>query len=251
MDIDFKTPASWSELSDSQMMWLLSLHTKEFSSDDIKVHAWLKFSGTRLLAKAGDGKFLVKYKGEIIELTPLQVGALMPFFDWAATVPAYPARPSRLLHKNALPADFMGVPFGSYIQTENLYQGYLTTRNEDILDELLKVLYPDIRLKKGTKKLSVMRLAAFYWVCGLKTFFARKFPNFFRPVSENDTGNLLGASPQATPEETMNAQIRALTKGDVTKEAEILELDTWRALAELDAQAKEYRQLKDKLNETK
>ena len=34
----------------------------------------------------------------------------------------------------------------------------------------------------------------------------------------------------------MNAQIRALTKGDVTKEKEILALDTWRALTELNAQ---------------
>ena len=34
----------------------------------------------------------------------------------------------------------------------------------------------------------------------------------------------------------MNAQIRALTKGDVTKESEVLALDTWRALTELNAQ---------------
>ena len=49
----------------------------------------------------------------------------------------------------------------------------------------------------------------------------------------------------------MNAQIRALTKGDVTKEAEILALDTWRALTELNAQAKEYKQLNSQLNATK
>lgn len=37
--------------------------------------------------------------------------------------------------------------------------------------------------------------------------------------------------------------IRALTKGDITKEREILALDTHRALTELDAQAKEYQEL--------
>ena len=41
----------------------------------------------------------------------------------------------------------------------------------------------------------------------------------------------------------MNAQIRALTKGDVTKEKEILAMDCWRALTELDAQAQEYQEL--------
>ena len=41
-------------------------------------------------------------------------------------------------------------------------------------------------------------------------------------------------------------QIRALTKGDITKEKEIFEMDTWRALTELDAQAQEYEDLKKK-----
>lgn len=33
----------------------------------------------------------------------------------------------------------------------------------------------------------------------------------------------------------MNAQIRALTGGDVTKERAVLQMDCWRALTELDA----------------
>jgi hypothetical protein len=42
----------------------------------------------------------------------------------------------------------------------------------------------------------------------------------------------------------MNMLIRALTKGDITKEKEILAMDTHRALVELSAQAEEYEQLK-------
>ena len=42
----------------------------------------------------------------------------------------------------------------------------------------------------------------------------------------------------------MNNQIRALTEGDVTKENEILALDTWRALTELDAKAREAEEFK-------
>ena len=41
----------------------------------------------------------------------------------------------------------------------------------------------------------------------------------------------------------MNAQIRALTKGDITKEAEVLKMDVWRALTELDAIAYENQEL--------
>ena len=46
----------------------------------------------------------------------------------------------------------------------------------------------------------------------------------------------------------MNAQIRALTKGDITKEAEVLALDTHRALTELNAQAREYKELNAKIS---
>ena len=44
----------------------------------------------------------------------------------------------------------------------------------------------------------------------------------------------------------MNAQIRALTKGDITKERDILNMDTWRALTELDALAREYEEINRK-----
>jgi uncharacterized protein YbjQ (UPF0145 family) len=42
----------------------------------------------------------------------------------------------------------------------------------------------------------------------------------------------------------MNAQIRALTGGDITKEDQILQKDTWRALTELDAKAKDAEELR-------
>jgi uncharacterized protein YbjQ (UPF0145 family) len=42
----------------------------------------------------------------------------------------------------------------------------------------------------------------------------------------------------------MNAQIRALTGGDITKDEAVLSMDTWRALTELDAKAKEVEDIK-------
>jgi hypothetical protein len=48
--------------------------------------------------------------------------------------------------------------------------------------------------------------------------------------------------------DAMNAQIRALTKGDITKEKEVLTMDCWRALTELDAIARETEELNRKYN---
>lgn len=42
--------------------------------------------------------------------------------------------------------------------------------------------------------------------------------------------------------------IRALTGGDITKEERILKMDTWRALTELDAKARESERLKSLLS---
>lgn len=250
MNINFSAPSSWSDLSDSQFLWLLGLHVKEFSPDEIKIHAWLRFAGVRVLARSGDGSFLLKYRKDIFSVTASQVQALMPFFDWAATVPSYPARPSRLRHKQALPADFRGVPFGVFLQADNLYQGYLATHDDTLLDALLSLLYPAIKLHSPLSTfhspLSTYRLAVLYWLISLKAFFSKKFHHFLRPAAESHDGNLLGA-PKASPEESMNTQIRALTKGDISKEEEILALDTWRALTELDAQAREYQSLKQQL----
>ena len=48
----------------------------------------------------------------------------------------------------------------------------------------------------------------------------------------------------------IDTQIRALTKGDITKESEILALNALRALTELDAQAREYDELQKKYGTT-
>lgn len=90
------------------------------------------------------------------------------------------------------------------------------------------------------------RISIFYWFAALKDTFSRKFPDFFQPISAATGGNLLGSAAPSV-EDAMNAQIRALTKGDVTKEKEVLALDTHRALTELNAQAREYKELNAKM----
>ena len=46
----------------------------------------------------------------------------------------------------------------------------------------------------------------------------------------------------------MNAEILALTGGDITKEDEVLRKDTWRALTYLDAKAKEAEEFRKSMN---
>ena len=79
----------------------------------------------------------------------------------------------------------------------------------------------------------------------LKHYFARLFPHFLQPMSSSSE-DLLGYAPPIGEvlRTAMNAQIRALTGGDITKEEAVLSMDTWRALTELDAKAKEVEDIK-------
>lgn len=99
---------------------------------------------------------------------------------------------------------------------------------------MAQVLYDSDRLKPDTAEL----VSVFYWFASLKQYFARLFPHFYAPVGATD-GNQLGGSLFAQLRETTNAQLRALTGGDITKESLIRQMDTHRALTELDAKARE------------
>lgn len=246
ISINFQIPASWSELSDKQLRYVYQLIANDMSTEELQTLCLLQWSSTKVVGRQDSGSYLLK-KGKILfEATPLTIAELLPNFAWLGSIPTNPARPSKLKHRAALAADFQGVPFETYIVVDNLYQGYLSTQSDGLLDELASVLYPGIKTPLAPWE----RIAVFYWTASLKDFFSRKFPDFLQPVSAASDGNLLGpASPGV--EEAMNAQIRALTKGDVTKEQEILALDTWRALTELNAQAREYKELNAQLNAKK
>ena len=184
---------------------------------------------------------------EHFNLKEVEIAMLLPYLDWLGALPPMPVRLERIKGHKAIAADFQAMPFESYIVCDNLFQGYLQTQNPALLDELATHLYPDL-----TGKISdAERINIFYWLASLKDFFSKRFHHFYGNM-EQETGNLLAGSQfqisGSRLQEAMDAQIRALTKGDITKESEILSLDTWRALTELNAQAKEYQELKAAYN---
>lgn len=250
MAVDFCLPTGWAELTQKQLRFVYSLIAADYSLDEVKTLTLLKWNGCKVIARDNGGFVLQKGK-TVFSVKPIQITEATQSLDWLAELPPYPVRLERISRCQAVAADFQGVPFESYIIVENLYQGFLTTRNEEMLDEIGKVLYPKPSplFTLHTPLSAMERIAVFYWVASLKQMLARQFPDFFQPMPESG-GNLLGGSPNigAQLQECMDAQIRALTKGDITKESEILSLDTWRALTELNAQAREYRQINSKYN---
>ena len=240
ISINFIVSQGWHELSDKQLRYVYQLIASEYATDEIKTLCLLQWSGTKVIGRQETGAYLLK-KGKILfEVTPLTLAELLPHLDWLGSLPTVPVRLSKINRQHALPVDFSEVPFETFIICDNLYQGYLTTQDDALLDQLGATLYGKSMTFKPYERINI-----FYWFAALKDTFSRKFPDFFQPIEAAPGGNLLGSSAPSV-EDAMNAQIRALTKGDVTKEGEVLALDTHRALTELNAQAREYKELNAK-----
>ena len=246
--INLNVPQGWHELDDAQLRYVYSLIAKEFAADEIKTLALLHFSGCKVIARHDKSSFLLKHGKDVFQTSGTQLAEVIPSLGWLDAIPASPVRLKKLRNHASVDAEFQDVPFETYIVVENLYQGFLTTQKDALLDDLAHVLYPGCSETLTPEE----RISIFYWVASLKDMFARRFSDFFQPATAN-AENLLGSSPNIGKQlqESMDAQIRALTKGDITKEKEILSLDTWRALTELNAQAKEYKQINAQINAKK
>ncbi len=250
ISINFIVPQGWHELSDKQLRYVYQLLAGDFATDEIRTLCLLQWSGTKVIGRQDSspskatpsvtGSYLLK-KGKILfEVTPLTIAELLPHLEWLGSIPTVPVRISKINRQHALPADFSEVPFETFIICDNLYQGYLQTQNDELLDQLGATLYGKSMTFKPYERINI-----FYWFAALKDFLASKYSDFFQPLNAASDGNLLGPTASSV-EDAMNAQIRALTKGDITKEAEVLALDTHRALTELNAQAREYKEINAK-----
>ena len=240
--INITVPKGWHELTQKQLRYLYYLISEGYNSTAIKTLCLFRWSGLRVISRKKGEYYLRLNKTEFF-VTALQIAEAITSLSWIDDTPSTPVLLEHIGWHRAVRADFQGVPFGTFIACENLYQGFLHTQNEDLLLQMATHLYGSrrIRLRKAE------RTSIFYWFASLKNLLSRTFPHFLQAATADSSANMLGTPDIGRRlQESMNAQIRALTKGDITKEKEILTFDTWRALTELDAQAKSYEELNKK-----
>lgn len=253
--LDLSYPKSWAELDQAELRALLCAisdvqklteHSAFRDADDYSVQTWamiavrriFAYNGLSVVCNYGDGYLVKRDKVEYF-LTAGQVASVLEQFKWIREIPAEPVRLDAVGRFNALPADLSGLSFGKWLELENLWQGYNAIRDDGLLVSIGNILYP------GSEHHSFSEaelLNVFYWVASVKSVLARRFSCFFKPSDSEDS-----PTPDFdTLQRSADAQIRALTKGDVTKEDMIYDTDVIRALTELDAQAREYEELSKK-----
>ena len=238
-------PPSWADLDDSQLICFFTLMSHDLDMEQVLTVCLFKWADLRLLCRTANGSYLVKQRHRPkleATLTFQQIQSATAALDYIRSFPSFPTRITKIGKARPLESDFQRIPFATFISCDNYYQGFLQTKDEERLKDLTLLLYPGIKPRCLTRPILY---CAFYWFASLKQYFARLFPHFLQPMPA-DEQNLLGYAPPIGEmlRQTMNAQIRALTGGDITKEDAILTMDTWRALTELDAKAKEAEDIK-------
>ena len=213
--------------------------------EEILTLCLFKWGDIIVLCRLHNGNYLIRRRHkpkQEAQLTLRQIHTATTALDYLRHFAFSPVRITKIGHAHAIDKDFSEVPFSTFISCDNYYQGFLHTKSDALLKDLATLLYPKVNKRRLTK---AHLYNCFYWFASLKWFLSGMFPHFLQPMpSEPD--NLLGSSPNIGEvlRTAMNAQIRALTGGDITKESAVLAMDTWRALTELDAKAKEAEELR-------
>ena len=242
-------PKSWSELSDQQLLFFFRQVARDLPMNEVLSLCVCKWAEFVVLCRTDKRTFLVKQKGtkKQVVLADWQITFAARRLAFLESFAPMPVRIAVIGGASAVAADLQAVPFEDYLACENYYQGFLHTQSTECLAEMARLLYPKLSNKACLEKAEL--ISVFYWFASVKANFTRMFPHFFTNIPQ-EKSNLLGSADLGVGEElrqAMNAQIRAPTGGDITKEAAILQMDCWRALTELDAKAQEAQELRNQL----
>ncbi len=210
ISINFIVPEGWHELSDEQLRFVYQLIAENFDAEEIKTLALLKWSGTRVVGRQESGAYLLPKGKTLFEATPLTIAELLPHLAWLGATPTVPVRLSKINRRQALPADFSEVPFETFIICDNLYQGYLQTQNDELLDQLGATLYGKSMTFKPYERINI-----FYWFAALKDTFSRKFPAFFQPIDAATGDSPLPADRRALKENVAKMDGIAVFSDDI------------------------------------
>lgn len=252
--IDLTVPKGWHELDQEQLRFLLQTISdiqnankdKAFSSQDdysantasqVATLCLMRWTGMKVSCPYSDG-FLMTLEGDEFKLTAAQLAAAAEKLSWTNSIPAVPVRLEQVDGATAVPADLSsGFHFDDWLTCENYWQIYQATNDDQWLRKMAAVLYS----KEDIRPDAAETLGVFYWWAAVKDMVTAMFPHLFIASGEDQAPPTYEEMRRA-----IDVQLRALTKGDITKERDILSMETMRALTELDAQAREYEEMKEK-----
>ncbi len=257
MRIDVSLPRSWEELTQPQLRRLFEVivevqsrsqslrfaDAEDFAAQtaaQVAARLFIEWGGFEVLCAAADGVILRTPDRSSFVLDTATLSAAAAQLLWVGSLPASPVRLEVIDCSMACPADLSErFSFDDWLACESFWQAYQLSQDSQWLRSMASILYHDDDIKLSEAE----TLSIFYWWASVKTMVSEMFPNFFKPAPADDAP---AAPSHDDLRRNMDAQIRALTRGDITKEERVLSLNALRALTELDAQAREFDDLNKK-----
>ncbi len=252
--IDFYAPKSWRELTQDQLRYVLTLMSLFGSPVVVKTYMLVRFCGIHIeglaerVARKQPRQFRCWCRPKWwkprrwFTLEAWQVESFIGQFDFIDQFDGMDVRLERIHGCRAVDDILDNYPFGDYLMAEQYYQLAVSSGKEEMISKLACYLYlrPNGKHPKTLHLSPAEQMGTLRWFAHVKSVFAGLWPHFFRKVDaaveEMDT-DMRGA---------MDAQLRALTEGDITKEETIKRLPCWRALTELNQKAREAREFHEK-----
>ena len=233
--LELHAPQSWKEMTQDQLRYVFFLLTTFPNMITVKTYMFLRFTGLKVVKKIPGGvrcALMSDKHHQEFNIATWQIQSLLHQFDYIDSYDGMGVRLESIQGYHAVDVLLHGLPFVDYLNCEIIYQGFLQTRDDKRLDALARILYRDDNddAPEELKLAPEERMGTFIWYTSVKLAMSKAFPHFFKPSKGEGAPKLM---------EMTNAQLRALTDGDVTKEEMVEELDCWRCLTELDAKARE------------
>jgi hypothetical protein len=226
-------------MTQQQLRYVLTLLTTFDDTTVVKTYMLVRFTGV----KPG-------------LLQPWQAQSLIAQFDFIDPFDGMDVRLERIHGCRAVDDILDGYTFGDYLMAEQYYQLALMSGQEGMIERLATYLYTRRRRygllwmksrEEHPERLSLTpaeKLGTMRWMAHVKKVFAERWSYFFQRVegtAEELDIDLMGA---------MDAQIRALTEGDITREERIKQMPCWRALTELNQKAREAKEFREKYKQS-
>lgn len=245
--LQLHAPHAWSELSQRQLCYVLTVLTKRWTEWQMRTFLFSRLCGVKVLNEKKNGWLcetkLENGKKQRFYLQDWQIQSFCKVFDYIFDGGGADNRLEFIGKYKAVDVELHGVAFANYLAADNFFQQFLQSDKTSLepLREMARCLYlkPNGEEPDKIECTDAELVGVFLWFTFIKGNFSKCFPHLFKPAS--------GGFGEYDPRGAMDSQIRALTGGDITKEAQIEQSDVWRALTELDAKAREAEELNKKL----
>lgn len=237
--LEIQIPGSWSQLTQNDFKAVCFILSQPALSAYAETLILFRILKMEFIASEDNGlTAVILRKGEIFRIRAIQIA-------WAMQELKFLHDPDAALFRNQSVAawmeklgvpDITRMPFGKFLSIDTLFSNAVMSQRDVDTHKFAVALMGKVRRRNRNRDIA----AAVLWFQACKAYLAAKFTHLFS--NTDSSSNLLGSPTSIS--DSVNAQIRALTKGDVSAEERILAVPAIRALTELNELAREYAEMK-------